>query len=187
MLPGFHDRVSRCSVLMVFFLFLASSAFAGSDGVDTAGDIGRVLIPAAAVGVTLAKKDWTGGKQLFLSLLAAAAVTEGLKAVVHERRPNGGDHSFPSGHASISFAGASYLQMRYGWRYGIPAFLAAAFVGYSRVEADEHWTKDVLGGAVIGIVSGWMFTSRYRKGPGRTCIVPAFTRDSASVALGMSF
>ncbi len=187
MLPGFHDRVSICSVLMVLFLFLASSAFAGSDGVDTAGGIGRVLIPAAAAGVTLAKKDWTGGKQLFLSLLAAAAVTEGLKTVVHERRPDGGDRSFPSGHASISFAGATFLQMRYGWSHGIPAFLAAAFVGYSRVESDEHWTKDVLGGAAIGIVSGLIFTSRYRKEPGRTLLVPAFGRDSASVALGMSF
>jgi membrane-associated phospholipid phosphatase len=187
MLPGSQDRLSRCSVLMVLFLFLASSAFAGSDGVDTAGDVGRVLIPAAAAGVTLAKKDWTGGKQLFLSLLAAAAVTEGLKAVVHEKRPDGGDHSFPSGHASISFAGATFLQVRYGWSYGIPAFLAAAFVGYSRVEADEHWTKDVLGGAAIGIASALIFTSRYRKEPGRTYIVPAFGRDSASVVLGMSF
>ena len=75
---------------------------------------------------------------------------------------DGGDQSFPSGHASISFAGATFLQKRYGWRYGIPAFLAAAFVGYSRVESDEHWTKDVLGGAAIGIASGWIFTSRFR-------------------------
>jgi membrane-associated phospholipid phosphatase len=187
MLPGSQDRLSRCSVLMVFFLFLTSSAFAGSDAMDSAGDVGRVLIPAAAAGVTVAKKDWTGGKQLFLSLLTAAVVTEGLKAVVHERRPNGGDHSFPSGHASISFAGATFLQARYGWSYGIPTFLAAAFVGYSRVESDEHWTKDVLGGAAIGIASALIFTSRYRKEPGRTFFVPAIGRDSAAIALGMSF
>lgn len=187
MLPGSHDRSSRCSVLMVLFLFLASSAFAGSDDVDTAGDIGRVLIPAAAAGVTLVQKDCKGTKQLFASLLAAAVVTEGLKTVVHERRPDGGDHSFPSGHASISFAGATFLQVRYGWSYGIPAFLAAAFVGYSRVEADEHWTKDVLGGAAIGIVSGWIFTSRYRKEPGRTFLVPAIGRNSAAITLGTNF
>jgi len=187
MLPGSSVRSLRFPVLTVLFLFLASSSFAGSDGMDTAGDVGRVLIPAAAAGATLAKKDWTGGKQLFLSLLTAAAVTEGLKAVVHEKRPDGGDHSFPSGHASISFASASYLQIRYGWRYGIPAFLAAAFVGYSRVEADEHWTKDVVGGAAIGIVSGWIFTSRYRKEPGRVFIVPAIKRNSVAIALGLNF
>jgi len=187
MFSSFHIRLSRCPILVVLFLFLASSAFAGSDGVDTAGDVGQVLIPAAAAGATLAKKDWKGGKQLFLSLLTAAAVTEGLNAVVHERGPDGRDHSFPSGHTSISFAAASYLQFRYGWRYGIPAFLAAAFVGYSRVEADEHWTKDVLGGAAIGIVSGWIFTSRYRKEPGRVFLVPAIGRNSAAIALGLGF
>jgi len=154
---------------------------------DTAGNVGTVLIPAVAAGATLAKKDGTGGKHLFLSLLAAAAVTEGLNAVVHQRGPDGRDHSFPSGHTSISFAAASYMQFRYGWRYGIPAFLAAAFVGYSRVEADEHWTKDVLGGAAIGIVSGWIFTSRYRKEPGRVFIVPAIGRNSAAIALGLGF
>lgn len=154
---------------------------------DTAGDVGRLLIPVAAAGATLAKKDREGGKQLFLSLLAAAAVTEGLKAVVHERRPNGGDHSFPSGHASISFAGATYLQVRYGWTYGIPAFLAAAFVGYSRVEAEEHWTKDVLGGAAIGIASGWIFTSRFREEPGQAFLFPAVGRNSAAIALRLSF
>ncbi|MGW8285774.1 MAG: phosphatase PAP2 family protein [Candidatus Deferrimicrobiaceae bacterium] len=187
MLSGSHVRSFRCPVLVVLFLFLASSAFAGSDGMDTAGNVGTVLIPAVAAGATLAKKDGTGGKQLFLSLLAAAAVTEGLNAVVHERGPDGRDHSFPSGHTSISFAAASYMQFRYGWRYGIPAFLAAAFVGYSRVEADEHWTKDVLGGAAIGIVSGWIFTSRYRKEPGRVFIVPAIGRNSAAIALGLGF
>ena len=187
MLPGSPVRSSRCQVLMILFLFLASSAFAGSDGMDTAGNVGTVLIPAVAAGATLAKKDGTGGKQLFLSLLAAAAVTGGLNAVVHERGPDGGDHSFPSGHTSISFASASYLQFRYGWRYGVPAFLAAAFVGYSRVEADEHWTKDVLGGAAIGIVSGWIFTSRYRREPGQAFLVPAIGRNSVAIALGLGF
>lgn len=168
-------------------LFLTSSAFAGSDAIDTAGDVGRVLIPAAAAGATLAKKDWDGGKQLFLSLVAAAAVTEGLKAVVHEERPNGGEHSFPSGHASISFSAATYLQLRYGSWYGIPAFLAAAFVGYSRVESDEHWTKDVLGGAAIGIASGWIFTSRFVKESGKAFLFPVIGRKYAGISLGMTF
>ncbi len=182
-----RHRSLSLSVSIFLVLSLASSAIAGSDAVETAGDVGRVLIPAAAAGVTLVKKDWEGGKQLFFSLLAAAAATEGLKAVVHERRPNGGDQSFPSGHASISFAGATFLQKRYGWRYGIPAFLAAAFVGYSRVESDEHWTKDVLGGAAIGIASGWIFTSRFQAEPGKAFLLPAVGKKYAGIILGMSF
>lgn len=184
---GFRDRAWRLALPAVFLVFLASPAFAGSDGVETAGDVGRVLIPAAAAGTAIAKKDWEGGKQLFLSLVTAAAVTEGLKAVVHEERPDGGDHSFPSGHASISFSAATYLQLRYGWRYGIPAFLAAAFVGYSRVESDEHWNRDVLGGAAIGIASGWIFTSRFREEPGEAFLFPVLGRNHAGISLGMHF
>ena len=184
---GILNRAFRLALPGVVLVFLASSCFAGSDGLKTAGDVGRVLIPAAAAGTALVKKDWDGGKQLFLSLLAAAAVTEGLKAVVREERPDGGDHSFPSGHASISFAGATFMQIRYGSRYGIPAFLAAAFVGYSRVESDEHYVWDVVGGAAIGIASAWIFTSRFRMETGKAYLVPMIGRKSAGISLGMSF
>jgi membrane-associated phospholipid phosphatase len=187
MIPGIRDLSLRCPVLVILILFFRSFAFAGSDGMDTAGDIGRVLIPAAAGGITLVQKDYEGTKQLVESLLAAAVVTEGLKYAVRERRPDGGERSFPSGHASISFAGATFLQARYGWTYGVPAYLAAAFVGYSRVESDEHWTKDVVGGAAIGIASGLMFTSRYRREAGKAILVPVFGKNSAAVALITTF
>jgi membrane-associated phospholipid phosphatase len=185
--PELRDLPLRCPVLALLFLFLASFAFAGSDGMDTAGDIGRVLIPAAAGGITLVQKDYEGTKQLVESVLAAAVVTEGLKYAVRERRPNGGEHSFPSGHASVSFAGATFLQARYGWTYGVPALLAAAFVGYTRVESDEHWTKDVVGGAAIGIASGLVFTSRYRREAGKAILVPVIGKGSAAVALITTF
>jgi len=186
-MSGFRNRSPRCLAIVFLFLYFASSAFAGSDAVDTAGDVGRVLIPAAAAGVTLVRKDYDGTKQLVESLLAAAVVTQGLKAVVHERRPNGEGRSFPSGHASISFAGATFLQMRYGWEYGVPALLAAAFVGYSRVDADEHWTKDVVGGAAIGIASAWIFTSRYRKEQPKVFLVPVLGSKSAAITWNASF
>lgn len=186
-MPDSRDRSLRRPVLVVLVLFLASSAFAGSDAVDTAGDVGRVLIPATAAGISLVRKDYDGTKQLAGSLLAAAVVTAGLKAVVHERRPNGSDRSFPSGHASISFAGATFLQARYGWLYGVPAFLAAAFVGYSRVDIDEHWTKDVVGGAVIGIASALIFTSRYRKEPGKAFLLPVIGRKSVAITLNATY
>lgn len=182
-----RDRRLRFTALGILVLFVAGSAFAGSDGVDTAGEVGRALIPATAAGITLVRKDWEGAKQLAVSVLAAAAATEALKVAVRERRPDGGERSFPSGHASIAFAGASFLQARYGWTYGVPAYLAAAFVGYSRVEADEHWTKDVVAGAAIGIASGLIFTSRYRERRGQAFLAPMIGRKSASLGLGLTF
>jgi membrane-associated phospholipid phosphatase len=81
---------------------------------------------------------------------------------VNETRPDGGSHSFPSGHSSISFSSAEFMRERYGWAYGLPAYAAASFAGYSRVESREHYTHDVVAGAAIGIVSSYIFTKPYK-------------------------
>ncbi len=139
----------------------AGGAFADNDTIETAGDVGLVALPAAAAAMTVLNRDWEGTRQLGKALLSTAAVTGGLKLTVNEKAPNGDDHAFPSGHTSIAFAGASFLQRRYGWGYGAPAYLAAAFVGYSRVETDHHRVHDVLAGAAIGIVSNLIFTTSF--------------------------
>lgn len=80
---------------------------------------------------------------------------------MHERRPNGGNQSFPSGHTSISFSAAEFMRERYGWEYGLPAYAVASFVGYSRVESNQHYPRDVVAGAAIGILSSYIFTKPY--------------------------
>lgn len=59
----------------------------------------------------------------------------------------------------MAFSGASFLQKRYGWEYGLPAYAAAGFVGWSRVNSDEHDTADVVAGATISILSTYFFTT----------------------------
>ena len=54
------------------------------------------------------------------------------------------------------------MRKRYGWEYGIPAYAAASFVAYSRVEAGEHHPHDVVAGAAIGIMSSYLFTRPYK-------------------------
>lgn len=94
---------------------------------------------------------------LLLALGRSSLATEVLKAGVNERRPNGGHHSFPSGHTSFAFTGAEFIRKEYGWGWGAPAYLAAGFVGWSRVEAQAHHTHDVLVGAGIGILANHDF------------------------------
>jgi membrane-associated phospholipid phosphatase len=132
------------------------------DGIQTAGDILQFVIPATAGGLTLGYGDYTGTLQLGKSIVLTEGVTYGLKYTVNETRPNGGSQSFPSGHTSISFCGAEFIRKRYGWELGIPAYAAASFVGYSRVEANAHWPHDVIAGASIGIVSSFIFTKPYK-------------------------
>jgi PAP2 superfamily len=90
---------------------------------------------------------------LFLALGRTAVITGVLKEVVHEERPNGGQHSFPSGHTSSAFCGAEFIRKEYGWAWGAPAYAAATYVGWSRVEAKAHHWHDVVAGAAIGYFS----------------------------------
>ncbi len=54
------------------------------------------------------------------------------------------------------------MRKRYGWEYGIPAYAAATFVAYCRVESRAHHPQDVIAGAALGIVSSYIFTKPYR-------------------------
>lgn len=94
---------------------------------------------------------------LGLALLRTELITHGLKAVVNEPRPNGESSSFPSGHTATTFAAAEFVRKEYGWGWAAPAYLAASFTGWSRVETQDHWWQDVAAGAAIGILSNHDF------------------------------
>ena len=128
---------------------------------DTGATAGALGVPLAAGIISLVKDDWDGAWQLGFTYVATMGVTEGLKYTVDETRPDGGKHSFPSGHAASAFAGAAYLQRRYGWQYGVPAYAIGALVGYARVHNDKHYWHDILASAVIGSVAGFFITKPY--------------------------
>jgi membrane-associated phospholipid phosphatase len=142
-------------------LSLCAVVDAPADTVQTAGDILQFVLPATAGGLTLGKQDFQGTLQFGESFALTEGVTYGLKYTVDETRPNGGSESFPSGHSSVSFCAAEFMRKRYGLEYGIPAYAAACFVAYSRVEAREHYPHDVIAGAAIGIISSYIFTRPY--------------------------
>ena len=126
-----------------------------------ASSIGRDALVVAALGLPAVEGDWKGDLETGGSMIAAFGISEGLKAAFPERRPDGSDNkSFPSGHASVSFAAAASLQNRYGWKVGLPAQLVAAFVGLGRVEARKHHWYDVAAGAAIGEGSGFLIATK---------------------------
>ena len=62
--------------------------------------------------------------------------------------------SFPSNHASNTFALAAFTSYNYR-RLAIPSFLAAGLVGYSRIYLSTHYPTDVLAGAALGMLLGF--------------------------------
>lgn len=153
-------RIYPLAAAMLLWLLPVHQACANTE--DTAADVLRVALPAAAWGMTQYLDDTEGSKQFYYSFAATVATTLALKTAIHKNRPDGSDNdAFPSGHTSMAFQGAAFLQRRYGWQYGAPAYALASYVGYSRVNNDHHDSRDVLAGALIGIAASYYFAEPF--------------------------
>lgn len=144
----------------------------------TGGDYMAIALGAGALGIgILDTAEGKGTDSLEIgaeSLAATAAVTQVLKKVVHRPRPEGtSNESFPSGHASFSFASATFLA-RYvddaaegrGDKIGYLAYIPATYVGISRIEGQRHFASDITFGAFIGIfLTNWIYNA-HRAEPG---------------------
>jgi len=98
------------------------------------------------------------GSDLIRAQALNGVTTWVLKLGVNRARPSGGDHAFPSGHTSATFATAGVLHRHFGWKAGLPAYAAAGFVGVTRVRDRAHWVSDTVFGAAIGIAAAWTVT-----------------------------
>jgi membrane-associated phospholipid phosphatase len=108
-----------------------------------------------------------GGK-LLRAQIVNFAITQPIKHAVNRTRPDGTRYSFPSGHASSSFATAAVLQRELGWKVGAAAYGMATYASWSRLSENKHYASDVIFGAAIGLVSGRCVTvrgQRFEVGP----------------------
>lgn len=121
------------------------------------------LVVGAALAL-LWRRPW-----LLVSLLAADFAADGLSLALRQwigrdrpplvypepkplvSVPHSG--AFPSGHASTAFACATVLAWAFP-RLRVPAFVLAAAIAWSRVYVGVHWPLDVLGGALLGALTG---------------------------------
>lgn len=156
-------------------------------GVRTSTDVIAVALPATALAVTLIERDWEGLKEGALSAAVTAGITLGLKYIVKEQRPDYSNrHSFPSGHSAVTFASATYIGRRYGWKWSIPAYALSTYTAWGRVYGRKHHWWDVAVGAAIGAGSAMLFTHPYMR-KHEAALVPAVTDTSVGMALGFTF
>lgn len=102
-----------------------------------------------------AEKPALTGEAMVEALVLTEASVAGFKLAFHRERPNGGHWGFPSAHAARCFAAASVLETMYGPAAGVPAFLAAAAIAFSRIDSNAHNVSDVVFGAAWGAAIGW--------------------------------
>jgi PAP2 superfamily len=168
--------------------------FAGDEWVDDVYDGGYVIGAGytqvgAAILTYVVGKSWNApkvqhlGSDLIRSHVLAGVPTLILKQAVQRERPDHGHTSFPSGHASVTFASATVLQRHLGWRGGIPAYLVATWVAASRLHENQHYASDVLFGAAIGIAAGRTVT---RHGRTTWALVPAASVSGGGIGIAVT-
>lgn len=157
-------------ILSILAVLMLTPAYAQTDqpefvptsaqkGVATSTDVLMIALPVATLAGVIIEKDWKGLVQGCYTAAATAGATLILKYSVKEWRPDHSNrHSFPSGHTSTSFATAAFIQRRYGWKLGAPAYAVATYVGWGRVFSKKHHWWDAVAGAVIGAGSAYIFT-----------------------------
>ena len=137
----------------------------GSNANDVSDDLRNLATVAYAATALLAPKPKLADKAKGVAVgMSAMAITEGItragKSLSNRERPNGqDDKSFPSGHASnatvrytLAAANVDYLPLpqwaastlKVGF-YGL-----AGGTAWARVEAEKHYTTDVLVGYALG-------------------------------------
>jgi undecaprenyl-diphosphatase len=125
------------------------------------GRLGLVWIVIACI-LALVWKRYAVVVFTVVGVAVADWASYGLKAVFDVERPSmryaepkalvspPQDASFPSGHASTSFAAATVLSIAVPrWAPGF--YLLALAIGFSRVYVGVHYPLDIVGGAVLGI------------------------------------
>jgi len=142
-------------------------------------------------------KDRTG--MLLLSFGLVTSSVGVTKILTHRLRPNGADRrSFPSGHTSLAFMTAEFLNQEYKdqsvW-YSIGGYAMATGTGILRLYNNAHWFSDVVAGAGFGMlstkVSYWIYPSLKRKffknKPGAMQFSPSYQEGKAGFNFNYQF
>ncbi|MEK7507778.1 MAG: phosphatase PAP2 family protein [Patescibacteria group bacterium] len=155
-------------IFRLFFVFAHQNQFIDTLIVFLATYFPYLLI-VGFLAFSFSRKDRREGLFIFIegmlaAIISRSIITESIRFFYDHPRPfaaldlsplvHSSSNSFPSGHAAIFFAMATTLYF-FDKRLGGWFFLLALINGISRVTAGVHWPLDILGGAVIGIASGF--------------------------------
>ena len=136
-------------------------------GVTKLGDVGIIWIILTAILLIIPKTRRTGCVMLVALVVQTVLCNVILKNLFARTRPYDvnttvqllvpklHDFSFPSGHTSASFTAVSalYFSKDKLWK---PALILACLIAVSRLYLYVHYPTDVLGGLLLGVLSGYI-------------------------------
>lgn len=193
--PSLHRHLRRLWLTLALTLSILPCAAQKPYHGDGADDWLRLVPLGSAVVLKAAGVESASTWKRFavntgLSCVLTTGTTWVLKHAIHEWRPDKTDRrSFPSGHTSIAFAGATILDKEFRhvspW-ISVAGYAVATGVAVDRVARNRHHWHDVAAGAAVGIggtVLGYWLgdkltgeRSRYRVGVGP---------DGVTVSIGL--
>lgn len=97
-------------------------------------------------------------KNLFERVRPYEAI-EGLTRII----PAESSFSFPSGHAGHAFATSVVMLIMLPKKYGIPAFIFACIMAFSRLYVGVHYPTDVLAGCMVGTITALLSVKIMKK------------------------
>jgi membrane-associated phospholipid phosphatase len=163
-----NNKYRTLFLLLCFILIRPFESFAAKSPNCTAkrqhtkvADFGKTAMPLTALGISVIKFDWLGAV-LSQVLAHGLYLTNGkFEHKIDKKRPCGCSGAFPSGHMIMYASSSSYLHYRYGWQYGLPAYLATIGFSYDRVRNKAHSWGDMLGTFAIVNVITYIVTPRF--------------------------
>ena len=173
--------MSKSGYLLALFALSLSllKPFPASGGAsDRSADVVISVIPLSAIAIAYFKGDAEGEKQWLRNVLANQALTSVARIGFNEtswgERPNGHPYGFPSGHVAFAASGASFLSERYGWSYGVPAWLLVGYVANNRVQNGHHHWRDVIASGALSYGVGKLFVTPENAGHLAPVVGPQF-------------
>lgn len=125
---------------------------------------GNPVVSGATPVVLFRAGEYSAARDSYLGLFFNCATVIPMKYVINRRRPCGEhtrwDTSFPSAHTTFLFTQAFVLSHHYP-KTTVPVFAFASVVGLSRIYTRKHYPSDVLVGAALGLLTGFIVTSIY--------------------------
>lgn len=172
--------------LILVYILSSTQLHAKQTTAGTVADIGQILNPAIGFALTVMKEDEPGMYQWLYSTVTNAVLTAAIKGATNKihggrdkmnKRPNGKPRNFPSGHTSSASVGANFIAMRYGFTYAIVPYIILGFTAAGRVQVDKHTEAGVVAGAMVGLLSAFIFTKKFVEKNQSLTIAPVTSKE----------